>query len=370
MVPEAAVAFWNHARMTTQIRDVLNAESVGERARSMIAVLSRLLLGAIHTLEGRPAQAARILSQVDSEVRAAAPLMAPLLDGLRAQLHLQQGDVTRARRILKRWEGDHNELRSAPLTVLQAARGWLAWESGHLEEAAERLKRCAQDSATTGYGLFESGPLLLPIHVDALLRLGRDEEAERLIDETARGADFDRFFTAAVAAACFRRRPSGPAGKEAQRAAAAAPWPFLEGVVEAWRAQLVGDVDEEPSARGRFRVTAAEAGDTITPTSIEVADMAAGQSPEGPPVRMSRRELQIANLIAEGLTNRAIAAQLVLSPETVSTHVKHILAKLGFSSRAQVAAWLSEQRTRSQETETLLRFSGTKIPQMGDSRPG
>jgi DNA-binding CsgD family transcriptional regulator len=370
MVSEAAVAFWNHARMTTQIRDVLHAESVGERARSMIAVLSRLLLGSIHTLEGRPAHAARILGQVDSEVRAVAPLMAPLLDGLRAQLHLQQGDLTRARRILKRWEGDHSELRSAPLTVLQAARGWLAWESGQLEEAAERLKRCAQDSATTGYGLFESGPLLLPMHVDALLRLGRDEEAERLIDETVKGADFDRFFTAAVAAASFRRRPSGPGGTEAQRAAAAAPWPFLEAVVEAWRAQLVGDVDEEPGARTRFRVTPAPTGDATAATSIEVPDIAAAQSPDEPPVKMSRRELQIANLIAEGLTNRAIAAQLVLSPETVSTHVKHILAKLGFSSRAQVAAWLSEQRARSQETETLLRFSAQKIPQMGDSRPG
>jgi len=43
--------------------------------------------------------------------------------------------------------------------------------------------------------------------------------------------------------------------------------------------------------------------------------------------------------IHEGLSNREIAERLVLSVRTIDTHVQRILAKLGFTSRAQIAAW-------------------------------
>jgi non-specific serine/threonine protein kinase len=59
-------------------------------------------------------------------------------------------------------------------------------------------------------------------------------------------------------------------------------------------------------------------------------------SPAGP---LTAREREIAALVADGLSNRAIAARLVISQRTVDGHVERILAKLGFTSRAQVAAW-------------------------------
>jgi DNA-binding NarL/FixJ family response regulator len=59
---------------------------------------------------------------------------------------------------------------------------------------------------------------------------------------------------------------------------------------------------------------------------------------------LSRRELEIARLVATGLTNRAIAERLFLAERTVESHVDHILNKLDFRSRAQLAAWISEQR--------------------------
>ncbi|MGW3482987.1 protein kinase domain-containing protein [Rhodococcus indonesiensis] len=59
--------------------------------------------------------------------------------------------------------------------------------------------------------------------------------------------------------------------------------------------------------------------------------------------RLTKRERQVADLIGEGLTNQAIARRLVISPRTAQGHVEHILAKLGFTSRAQVAAWVAEQ---------------------------
>jgi non-specific serine/threonine protein kinase len=54
---------------------------------------------------------------------------------------------------------------------------------------------------------------------------------------------------------------------------------------------------------------------------------------------LTRRETEVAGLLAEGLTNREIAGRLVISPRTAEVHVERILVKLGFHSRAQVGAW-------------------------------
>jgi len=57
-----------------------------------------------------------------------------------------------------------------------------------------------------------------------------------------------------------------------------------------------------------------------------------------PPGMLTRREHEVAGLIAEGLTNRQIADRLVIAERTADTHVQNILAKLGYASRAQIAA--------------------------------
>ncbi|MFC9356668.1 protein kinase [Rhodococcus sp. NPDC057014] len=66
----------------------------------------------------------------------------------------------------------------------------------------------------------------------------------------------------------------------------------------------------------------------------------------GSAVKLTKREEQVAELVAEGMTNKAIAAKLVISERTAQGHVEHILTKLGFTSRAQVAAWVVEQLQR------------------------
>ena len=57
-------------------------------------------------------------------------------------------------------------------------------------------------------------------------------------------------------------------------------------------------------------------------------------------VPLTPREMQVARLVAAGRSNKQIAAELVISQRTAEGHVEHILTKLGFSSRAQVAAWV------------------------------
>lgn len=58
---------------------------------------------------------------------------------------------------------------------------------------------------------------------------------------------------------------------------------------------------------------------------------------------LTRREREVAALVARGLTNRQIAAELFIAERTADTHVEHILEKLGLHSRARVAVWAMEQ---------------------------
>ena len=62
----------------------------------------------------------------------------------------------------------------------------------------------------------------------------------------------------------------------------------------------------------------------------------------GPP--LTRRELEVAALVAGGLTNQAIASRLSVAPRTAEAHVENIRRKLGVRSRAQIAAWVTEYR--------------------------
>ncbi len=72
--------------------------------------------------------------------------------------------------------------------------------------------------------------------------------------------------------------------------------------------------------------------------------------PPGPRRTLTRREAEVAALAARGLTNRDIAAQLFLSVRTVEVHVDHILTKLGFRTRTQLAAWAYGQGPRPEDT--------------------
>jgi pimeloyl-ACP methyl ester carboxylesterase/DNA-binding CsgD family transcriptional regulator len=62
--------------------------------------------------------------------------------------------------------------------------------------------------------------------------------------------------------------------------------------------------------------------------------------------RLTNRELEVAGLVAEGLTNQAIARRLSVAPRTAEAHVENIRRKLEVRSRAQIAAWVTEHRLR------------------------
>ncbi|WP_433678247.1 protein kinase domain-containing protein [Nocardia sp. CA-119907] len=80
-------------------------------------------------------------------------------------------------------------------------------------------------------------------------------------------------------------------------------------------------------------------GEQVSPAQIDTAGR-----------KLTKREREVAELIAEGLTNREIAARLVISLRTAQGHVEHLLTKLGFTSRAQIAAWIAASQNKLPET--------------------
>jgi DNA-binding CsgD family transcriptional regulator len=80
------------------------------------------------------------------------------------------------------------------------------------------------------------------------------------------------------------------------------------------------------------------------PAAPILALPAPAEAGAGPGGALTRKELEIAQLVSEGHTNREIADRLVISERTVDNHVQHILTKLDFHRRSQIAAWWAEHR--------------------------
>ena len=123
------------------------------------------------------------------------------------------------------------------------------------------------------------------------------------------------------------------------------PEPIAE-IVGRWLAPArakAGRAADRLVADGR-RLSPEQAVDLVLAGEPDVAP------PPGTRQALTRREAEVAALAARGLTNRDIAAQLFLSVRTVEVHVDHILTKLGFHTRTQLAAWALEVGLRPGDT--------------------
>ncbi|MFL4476360.1 LuxR C-terminal-related transcriptional regulator [Paeniglutamicibacter sp. MACA_103] len=108
--------------------------------------------------------------------------------------------------------------------------------------------------------------------------------------------------------------------------------------------QEASDSSNERMRQGLGRRSPSPASGEPRMSKTQAIDCALGVTP-GPATvgseqnPLTKKEMQVAGFVAKGLTNRLIAQQLVISPRTVDGHVERILAKLGFSTRSQIAAW-------------------------------
>jgi DNA-binding CsgD family transcriptional regulator len=104
---------------------------------------------------------------------------------------------------------------------------------------------------------------------------------------------------------------------------------------------------DRPGDRDRARPLAVEASRLIGSLGMtayaDLVDVLLGRLNGDEEHGLSARELGVAALVSEGLTNRQIAERLVISERTAQNHVQHILTKLGFATRSQIAAWSSRR---------------------------
>jgi non-specific serine/threonine protein kinase len=156
----------------------------------------------------------------------------------------------------------------------------------------------------------------------------------------------ERLGVAAHAAGQADRAVRLLAGAVGLRAAVDAPLPpadqaHIEGVVAEARMRLGEATFARVWEEGRDR----ELGDLLAEAAAVPHETGSESAPasEGPGGPLTAREQEVAALVARGMTNKQIAAELVIAPGTVRIHVERILGKLDFRSRAQVAAWAVER---------------------------
>lgn len=127
--------------------------------------------------------------------------------------------------------------------------------------------------------------------------------------------------------------------------------------IEKVRATLGNTVFDETFQAGRQLTTEQAISYALGEKPPAQQEMASGDQL----ATLTPRETQIARLVARGLTNRRIANALVIAPRTVDSHVQHILTKLGFTSRTQVAT-LFVQSDRENAASLSSRSPGQPPP--------
>ncbi|MET9501073.1 LuxR C-terminal-related transcriptional regulator [Streptomyces sp. NPDC006622] len=173
-------------------------------------------------------------------------------------------------------------------------------------------------------------------------RRAAEERARRALGRTAFRRAYDRGAALALADAvghaldapdpAARRRPPPPPPWGTVRATGPAPY----------------DRAPSPAPPGRPPLATQDPHTPPAPRTSPAGPAASRRAPvvEAPAdaLRLTRREAQVAELVAEGLANQQIADRLVIARRTAEGHVERILSKLGFSNRSQIAAWVTAQR--------------------------
>ncbi|GAA3800934.1 hypothetical protein GCM10022226_20690 [Sphaerisporangium flaviroseum] len=352
----------NMGRHSVALRHFERAAAVA-RSTGQTYILTNLLAGTARTLVvlGRLPEA---LATVEESVEGARLLES----GQQLVFALTQLCLASA------WSGDHDAGLRAGEEAIQVgvggdevwgdmarhARGVALIAAGRLGEGAEAVL-----DACDGFGnpRLDRGTLLasceLLAYADAAR--GRPPDAARWAERAAALAHphLPVFSGLIPLARAHALRPTDPAVAAAQGEEAAVLLTAGERRIDAGRALLTaglayGEAGERRLARERLR-DATEVFRTCGARGLEAqavreqrrlgvrvsAPGPAGQG--GAPYGLSPRELEIATLVAAGLTNQLIAEQLFLSVRTVETHLSHVFAKLGVGSRVGVATKLNQK---------------------------
>ena len=286
----------------------------GEASYRFLKVTTRATLADLWIYQGRLEEAARLIDETLDRVE----IMGP-----RARLYLAQEKydlaAAVARQALRQLSGDQLRAASLLLVLVEAELGGgkisaaeaAALQLQHMAESAEVAAAAAQAAVALGKTAMakEESELAVQRFAAGLVTLGDSYPLlrARLHLELARAyasnAQAETILNAEAALSIYQRLGAPEAGQAA----------------------------ELLKAQGRTVTVASP-----PPTAMDV---------------LSRREREVLPLLAQGLSNPAIAQRLVISPKTVEHHVSNILSKLGLRNRAEAAAFAASFRI-NQDTWT------------------
>lgn len=232
-------------------------------------------------------------------------------------------ELDTAERVLNSMQDAATPMQTVWQRALWAARAELLLARAQPEAALHIVERLMRDAGMV--------PRLWYLRGMAFHKLGRSPEAEMVLREACGSCEAH-----GMLALLWRVRLALGQVQHVQRRARAAQEQYeaARGVVERLAGGLAGDVARQFTTRALALIPR-----TPQPTSSQIARDAPGG--------LTAREREVAALIAEGRTNREIAAQLVVSERTVEKHVENVMHKLGFATRAHVAVWAASQNLRS-----------------------
>jgi non-specific serine/threonine protein kinase len=227
------------------------------------------------------------------------------------------------------------------LGLLKRSQGQLARTRGKIERAGAcyveslHIARDTGDKASIAAALFEIGKMLC--------ERGDFERAARLFGIVTT--------TFALRNQSMLTTPNDQLGQE--HSSRTFPWsrstrmmhPDDGGDLEQYLATIVAALGTAGANAGREQGTVMSLDEAIAYGLTSVAPgTSKPPSPGGQSTLLTPRERDVVLLLARGLTNRQIADSLVITERTVAAHVEHLLGKLGFTSRTQVALWAVEQK--------------------------
>lgn len=314
-----------------------------------------LVAGMAEHYAGDYARAAPLLDRAVAEQEAAGTLTGLLVALItRAAGAGYLGDRARATELFE---------RALALTEAHGEKSVRAWVltifAIHLWQAGDRARALATAREGLLLGRAFGDSMNIATNLEALAWIltdeGRHAEAARLLaaaEEIGRSIGlmpcwdkrFGEFHEQCCAALRERLGDRGLA-RETRRGRRLTPDQAIEEAAEGRPAAGLADETAVPEeAAGR---TAPE--DAARRDGGGAGSAAGRERGRGAPVRvqpspLTRREEEIAELIAQGRSNKEIAMSLVISQRTVEGHVEHILDKLGFGSRARIAAWMAGRK--------------------------
>jgi DNA-binding CsgD family transcriptional regulator len=257
-------------------------------------------------------------------------------------LRLDQGRWREARALRNRLEPlalERDELQHVAPFLLMSAR--IEAAAGRPRRALAELERLASYADATDDVVIVAPALALGCELAA--------------DDGERAVWRERLEHAAAASPSPETQALLAEGR-GELGAAAARWAQLGRPYDRGRAlHRLGEATRDLAALEEARAIFVELGAESERRRAEAALRRLGaRVPRGPHARtrtapggLTERELEVAKLVADGATNADIARALVVAPKTVAAHVSHILGKLGFSSRVQIARWVAEQSSET-----------------------